>query len=107
MINSKGEIIYTNAEIAYELGISPATVNAAAKRLFGCVRIPHWTINDAVLIAKYIKSISVDEDAKRLAVLHEKIAEVMKDEKPINDKETRARVDKDIHIAEEKPEGGV
>lgn len=28
MINTKGEWIYTNAEIAYELGLSPATVNA-------------------------------------------------------------------------------
>ena len=26
MINTKGEWIYTNAEIAYELGLSPATV---------------------------------------------------------------------------------
>ena len=35
MINSKGETIYTNAEIAYELGLSPSTVNAIGKRLFG------------------------------------------------------------------------
>jgi DNA-binding CsgD family transcriptional regulator len=35
MINAKGEVIYTNAEIAYELGLSPATVNAIGKRLFG------------------------------------------------------------------------
>ena len=33
MINAKGQVIYTNAEIAYELGISPSTVNACAKRL--------------------------------------------------------------------------
>ena len=34
MINTNGEWIYTNAEIAYELGLSPATVNAIAKRLY-------------------------------------------------------------------------
>ena len=75
MINTKGEWIYTNAEIAYELGLSPATVNAIGKRLFGN-RIPHWTVQDAKLIAEYIKSISVEEDAKRLALLHETIASV-------------------------------
>lgn len=47
MINAKGEVIYTNAEIAYELGLSPATVNAIGRRLFGNGRIPHWTLNDA------------------------------------------------------------
>lgn len=41
MINAKGETIYTNAELAYELGISPATVNACAKRLYGHGVIPH------------------------------------------------------------------
>lgn len=76
MINTKGEWIYTNAEVAYELGISPATVNAIGKRLFGGGRIPHWTANDARLIAEYLKSISVEEDAKRLALLHETIAAV-------------------------------
>lgn len=28
MINAKGEVIYTNAEIAYEVGLTPATINA-------------------------------------------------------------------------------
>ncbi len=32
MINTKGEWIYTNAEIAYELGLSPATINAIGKK---------------------------------------------------------------------------
>lgn len=41
MINAKGEVIYTNSEIAYELGLSPATVNAIGRRLFGNGRIPH------------------------------------------------------------------
>lgn len=96
MINAKGEVIYTNAEIAYELGISPATVNAVAKRLFGNGRIPHWTLNDAKLIVEYIKSISVEEDARRLSVLHDAVKEIMGDCK-LDDADTRKRVDKDIH----------
>lgn len=76
MINTKGEWIYTNAEIAYELGISPNTVNSIGKRLFGGGRIPHWTANDARLIAEYLKSISVEEEAKRLNLLHQVISEV-------------------------------
>lgn len=96
MINSKGETIYTNAEIGYELGLSPATINAVGKRLFGN-RIAHWTLNDAKLIAEYIKSISVDEDAKRLSRLHEVLSDVMKDTRKMTDEETRKRVDKDLH----------
>lgn len=80
MINAKGETIYTSAEIAYELGISPATVNAIGKRVFGN-RIPHWTLNDARLICKYIKSISVEEDSKRLAVLHDVVNGIFGDTK--------------------------
>lgn len=96
MINSKGETIYTNAEIAYELGLSPATINAVGKRLFGN-RIAHWTLNDAKLIAEYIKSISVDEDAKQLGRLHEVLSEVMKDMTQMTDEETRKRVDNDLY----------
>lgn len=73
MINAKGEWIYTNAEIAYELGLSPATINAIGKRLYGN-RIPHWTITDAQRIIEYIKSISVEEDVRRLALLREVVA---------------------------------
>lgn len=98
MINAKGETIYTSAEIAYELGISPATVNAVGKRLFGGGRIPHWTINDARLICEYVKSISVDEDAKRLAMLHDVVNDIFGDTK-LDDVETRERVKNDIHIA--------
>lgn len=96
MINAKGETIYTNAEIAYELGLTPATINAVGKRLFG-VRIPHWTLNDARRIAEYIKSISVEEDAKRLAVLHDVIQEVMGDYKP-DDADTKQRINKDVYL---------
>lgn len=97
MINSKGETIYTNAEIAYELGLSPATINAVGKRLFGNGKVPHWTLNDAKLIAEYIKSISVDEDAKRLGRLHEVLSEVMKDMTQMTDEETRKRVSNDLY----------
>ena len=95
MINAKGETIYTNAEIAYELGLTPATINAVGKRLFG-VRVPHWTLNDAKRIVEYIKSISVEEDSKRLAVLHDVIYEVMGDCK-LDDADTKKRIAKDIY----------
>jgi hypothetical protein len=76
MINSNGENIYTNAEIAYELGLSPATVNAVGKRIYGN-RIAHWTLTDAQRIVEYIKSISVEEDTKRLNALHAMVENVM------------------------------
>ena len=96
MINSKGEIIYTNAEIAYELGLSPATINAVGKRLYGGGKIPHWTLTDAQRIVEYIKSISVDEDTKRLAALHDMVQNVMGDTK-LDDADTRKRVNNDLH----------
>lgn len=95
MINAKGEVIYTNAEIAYELGLTPATVNAVGKRLFGN-RIPHWTLNDAKLIVEYIKSISVEEDSKRLATLHDVITGIMGDCK-LDDDDTEKRIAKDVY----------
>ena len=97
MINSKGEVIYTNAEIAYELGISPATVNACAKRLFGNGCIPHWNLNQAKLIVEYVRSISVEEDAKRLSALHDMVVEVMGEGFSLDDADTRKRADKDLH----------
>lgn len=96
MINSRGETIYTNAEVAYELGISPATVNAVGKRLFGGGRVPHWTLNDVKLICQYIKSISVEEDAKRLEALHSVVEDIMGSES-LNDEEVKVRVRKDLH----------
>ena len=75
MINTKGEWIYTNAEIAYELGLSPATINAIGKKRYGN-KIPHWTALEVRRIIEYIKSITVEEDEKRLQVLRDIIAEV-------------------------------
>lgn len=75
MINTKGEWIYTNAEIAYKLGLSPATINAIGKKLYGN-KIPHWTALEVRRIIEYIKSITVEEDEKRLQVLRDIIAEV-------------------------------
>lgn len=98
MINAKGETIYTNAEIAYELGLAPATINAIGKRVFGGGRVPHWTLNDARLIVKYIKSISVEEDAKRLALLHDMVEGIMQGTEKMTDEETRKRVENDIHL---------
>ncbi len=97
MINAKGEEIYTSAEIAYELGISPATVNAMARRLFGGGRIAHWTLNDAKLIVKYAKSISVEADAARLARLHEAVEEEMGGTTLGDENECEKQVNKDLH----------
>lgn len=97
MINSKGETIYTSAEIAYELGISPTTVNAIGRRIFGSSRIAHWTLNDSKLIVEYIKSISVEEDAKRLSVLHDMVESVYGGQTPLNADDVTQRVKKDLH----------
>lgn len=96
MINAKGEWIYTNAEIAYELGLSPATINAIGKRLYGN-RIPHWTITDAQRIIEYIKSISVEEDARRLALLREVVAKSGYEKQ--EDEKLKEQVRKDLYKA--------
>lgn len=70
------------------------------------MRIPHWTLNDAKLICRYIKSISADEDAKRLIALHEAIQEIM-GEDSLDDVEVRKSADKDTHLKVEAPEGGI
>lgn len=94
MINAKGEWIYTNAEIAYELGLSPATINAIGRRLYGS-RIPHWTITDAQRIIEYIKSISVEEDARRLALLREVVAKSGYEKQ--EDEKLKEQVRKDLY----------
>lgn len=95
MINSKGETIYTNAEIGYELGLSPATINAIGKRLYG-TKIPHWTLAEVERIVEYIKSISVEEDAKRLLALHDVVEKVMCG-KRFDDEEVKERFSKDLY----------
>ncbi len=94
MINTKGEWIYTNAEIAYELGLSPATVNAIGKRLYGN-KIPHWTISEVQRIIEYIKSISVEEDAKRLSLLHETVVKCGYEKQ--DDDVVKAQFNKDLY----------
>ena len=95
MINSNGENIYTNAEIAYELGLSPATVNAVGKRIYGN-RIAHWTLTDAQRIVEYIKSISVEEDTKRLNALHA-MAESVMGNITFDAEDMKQRVAKDLY----------
>ena len=95
MINAKGETIYTSAEIAYELGISPATINAIGRRLYGS-RIPHWTLTDAQRICEYVKSISIEEDAKRLAALHDIVIHVFGEIK-LDDGDVKKRVQRDLY----------
>lgn len=94
MINTKGEWIYTNAEIAYELGLTPATVNAIGKKLYGN-KIPHWTIDEVRRIIEYIKSITIEEDEKRLNLLREAIKECGYEKQ--DDENVKKRVSKDLH----------
>lgn len=101
MINTRGEWIYTNAEIGYELGLSPATINAIGKRLYGN-KIPHWTIAEVKRIVEYIKSISVEEDAKRIALLHDTVVECGYEKQ--DDEQVRKQVNKDLYNVKKKGE---
>lgn len=94
MINTKGEWIYTNPEIAYELGLSPATVNAIGKKLYGN-KIPHWTIVEARRIIEYIKSITIEEDEKRLNLLRDVIKDCGYEKQ--DDEDVKKRASKDLH----------
>ena len=94
MINTKGEWIYTNPEIAYELGLSPATVNAIGKKLYGN-KIPHWTIVEVRRIIEYIKSITIEEDEKRLNLLRVAIKECGYEKQ--DDENVKKSVAKDLH----------
>lgn len=97
MINTKGEWIYTNAEIGYELGLSPATINAIGKRLYGN-KIPHWTIEQVKKIVEYIKSISVEEDAKRIQLLHDTVVECGYEKQ--DEEQVKKNVSKDLYKVE-------
>lgn len=78
MTNSKGKAIYTSVEVAHELGLSPDTIDAVSERLYGS-RVAYWTLTEAQRICEYIKSISVEEDTKRLAELHDMVESIMGD----------------------------
>ena len=62
--------------------------------------------NEAKMICQYIKSISFEEDSKRLLALHEAIQEIMGD-CALDDVDVRKSADRDIRLVEEKPEGGI
>lgn len=94
MINTKGEWIYTNSEIAYELGLSPATVNAIGKKLYGN-KIPHWTIGEVRRIIEYIKSITIEEDEIRFNLLREVIKDCWYEKQ--DDKDLKKRISNDLH----------
>lgn len=64
--------------------------------MFGGGKVPHWTLNDVKLICQYIKSISVEEDAKRLAALHSVVEDIMGSDS-LDAEEVKARVQKDLH----------
>lgn len=95
MINAKGEWIYTNAEIAYELGLSPATINAIGRKLYGSGKVAHWTIQEVRMILEYIKSISITEETKRMQLLHNAVAECGFE--PFDEPDLRKRIQTDIN----------
>lgn len=95
MINTKGEWIYTNAEIAHELGLSPATVGAISRRLYGGSKIPHWTITEVKMIVQYIKSISIEEEAKRIKLLHDTVVQCGYELQ--DDEQVKKNVKKDLY----------
>ena len=68
-INSKGEWLYTCAEIGYALGINPNTIRAAAKRLFGNSCKFEFTITEAQRIKAYFNSISPEQEELRIKAL--------------------------------------
>lgn len=57
------------------LAFLPLQSMRLAKKLYGN-KIPHWTALEVRRIIEYIKSITVEEDEKRLQVLRDIIAEV-------------------------------
>lgn len=57
------------------LAFLPLQSMRLTKKLYGN-KIPHWTALEVRRIIEYIKSITVEEDEKRLQVLRDIIAEV-------------------------------
>lgn len=69
MINSKGEWLYSNAEIGDALGINPNTIRAAAKRLFGRTSCTEYTLDQARKIKAYFASITPEQEEMRISAL--------------------------------------
>lgn len=68
MTNAKGEWVYTTSEIGNALGISPNTIRAIGKRLYGITHF-NFTLDECKAIKRYLDSVDKVEDARRLAEL--------------------------------------
>lgn len=68
MTNAKGEWVYTTSEIGNALGISPNTIRAIGKRLYGITHF-NFTQDECKAIKRYLDSVDKVEDARRLAEL--------------------------------------
>lgn len=79
MINSKGEFLYSCAEIGYALGINPNTIRAGAKRLFGNTCKFQFTIAEAQRIKAYFMSISPEQEELRIKLLFDALGVTEKD----------------------------
>lgn len=79
MINSKGEFLYSCAEIGYALGINPNTIRAGAKRLFGNTYKMQFTVQEAQKIKAYFDSVSPEQEALRIKLLFDALGVTEKD----------------------------
>ena len=79
MINSKGEFLYSCAEIGYALGINPNTIRAGAKRLFGNSYKMQFTVQEAQRIKAYFSSISPEQEELRIKLLFDALEVTEKD----------------------------
>ncbi len=82
MINSKGEWLYTCAEIGYALGINPNTIRAGAKRIYGNACKFQFTVSEAQRIKAYFNSISPEQEEIRIKALFDGLG--------VTDKEVQA-----------------
>ena len=69
VINSKGEWIYSCAEIGAALGINPNAVRAGAKRIFGTSFRMEFTLDEARKIKAYFDSLTAEKEEMRVKAL--------------------------------------
>lgn len=68
MLNSKGEWVYSSAELGRVLNIAPATITSVSRTLFGSKRY-QWTLDECVMIKKYMDKVSKRAYAEHMAAL--------------------------------------
>ncbi len=68
MLNGKGEWVYTSSDLGRLINVAPATISAVSRKLMGC-RKHEWTLEECLMIKKYIDSTSRQEYAAHMAAL--------------------------------------